>query len=67
MLEQAAAAGYERGVRLLTDVHPADDHGVRAFLGPLVSGGSLVLLRHPAESTWPARAEDERADVLLRA
>ena len=40
---------------------------VPAFLGPLLSGGSLVLLRDPQEQTWPARLEDERADVQLRA
>ena len=28
---------------------------------------SVVLLRRPGAGTWPARAEDERADVLLRA
>lgn len=67
LLEAAAAAGYAPGARLLTDVHPATDHGVPAFLGPLLSGGSIVLLRHPQEQTWPARAEDERADVQLRA
>jgi uncharacterized protein (TIGR03089 family) len=67
LLEEASVAGYASGVRLLTDVHPSTGHGVPAFLGPLLSGGSLVLLRDPKEQTWPARAEDERADVQLRA
>ena len=67
LLEEAAGAGYPPGARVLTDVHPAADHAVPAFLGPLLSGGSLVLLRHALEETWPARAEDERADVQLRA
>jgi len=67
LLEEATGAGYASGVRLLTDVHPAADHAVPAFLGPLLSGGSLVLLRDPQEKTWPARLEDERADVQLRA
>jgi uncharacterized protein (TIGR03089 family) len=67
LLEEAAVAEYAPGVRLLTDVHPATGHGVPAFLGPVLSGGSLVLLRDPQEQTWPARAEDERADVQLRA
>ncbi len=67
LLEEASGAGYAPGVRLLTDVHPAADHAVPAFLGPLLSGGSLVLLRDPRELTWPARLEDERADVQLRA
>lgn len=67
LLEEAARAGYAPGARLLTDVHPASAHAVPAFLGPLLSGGSLVLLRHPSDATWPARHEDERADVELRA
>ena len=67
LLEAATVTGYEPGVRLLTDEHPASDHGVPAFLGPLVSGGSLVLLREPAENTWPARQEDERATAVVRA
>ncbi len=66
LLEAAAVAGYASGVRLLTDAHPAGDHGVPAFLGPLVSGGSLVLLREPRENTWPARQEDERATAVVR-
>jgi uncharacterized protein (TIGR03089 family) len=48
LLETAAAADYAPAASLLTDVHPASDHGVPAFLGPLLSGGSLVLLRDPA-------------------
>jgi uncharacterized protein (TIGR03089 family) len=67
LLEEATGASYAPGVRLLTDVHPAADHAVPAFLGPLLRGGSLVLLRNPREVTWPARLEDERADVQLRA
>ena len=60
-------AGYEPGVRLLTDEHPARDRGVPAFLGPLVGRGSVVLVREPAENTWPARQDDERATAVLRA
>jgi uncharacterized protein (TIGR03089 family) len=67
LLEEASGGSYPAGVRLLTDVHPASGHGVPAFVGPLLSGGSVVLLRDPTEKTWPARAEDERADVQLRA
>jgi hypothetical protein len=67
LLEAATVTGYEPGVRLLTDEHPAGDHGVPAFLAPLLSGGSLVLLREPAENTWPARQEDERATAVVRA
>ncbi len=67
LLEDAAGAGYQPGVRLLTDVHPADGYGVPAFLGPLVRSGSLVLLRSPGADTWPARTVDERANAQLRA
>lgn len=67
LLEAAAGTAQEHGVRLLTDLNPATDRGVPAFLGPLVHGGSVVLLRHPEHSTWPARHEDERATAQLRA
>ena len=67
LLEAASGAGYEPGVRLLTDEHPAARRGVPALLAPLLVNGSLVLLRHPTDATWPARAVDERADAELRA
>jgi hypothetical protein len=67
LIEAASVTAYPAGVRLLTDVHPASEHGVPAFLGPVLSGGSVVLVRDPEETTWPARAEDERADAQLRA
>jgi uncharacterized protein (TIGR03089 family) len=67
LLEDAAVAGYARGVRLLTDVHPVGERAVPAFLGPIVSGGSLVLLRNHTEETWPARAQEERTSTELRA
>ena len=67
LLEAATRAGYAPGVRLLTDEHPATGGGVPAFLGPLLAGGSLVLLREPTENTWPARQEDERATAVVRA
>ncbi len=66
LLEAASGAGYQPGVRLLTDEHPAARRGVSAFLAPLLVNGSLVLLRHPTDATWPARAADERADAELR-
>jgi uncharacterized protein (TIGR03089 family) len=66
LLEAAAVTGQETGVRLLTDVHPMTESGVPAFLSPMVHGGSVVLLRHPDEATWPARREDERATLELR-
>ena len=66
LLEEAAFTKHEDGVRLITDMHPAAQDGVPVFLAPMVHGGSVVLLRHPAETTWPARREDERATVELR-
>ena len=66
LLEAAAEVDHEPGVRLLTDLHPATDGGVPVFLAPLVRGGSLVLLRHPTDATWPARQDDERATAVLR-
>lgn len=67
ILEAAVAEAHADGVRLLTDVHPAEDAGIPAFLAPLVHGGSVVLLLHPREASWAARHEDERATAMLRA
>jgi uncharacterized protein (TIGR03089 family) len=67
LIEAAVALRHQRGVRLLTDVHPAAQAGVPAFLAPLVSDGSVVLLRHATEATWSARREDERTTAELRA
>ncbi len=67
LLEQAAEAGCADGVRLLTDVHPAQSRGVPVLLAPLVAGGSLVLVSGAAEDTWSARAASERATAVLRA
>ncbi len=66
LLEAAAALNHTPGVRLLTDVHPASQAGVPAFLAPLVSDGSVVLLRHAEDATWSARREDERTTAELR-
>jgi len=67
LLETAAFTHLDAGVRLLTDVHPATGAGVPVFLSPIVQGGSVVLLRHPTNATWPARREEERATEELRA
>jgi uncharacterized protein (TIGR03089 family) len=67
LLEAAGSTDHDDAVRLLTDVSPAAGAGVPAFLAPLVRGGSVVLLRNPAQATWPARHEDERATAELRA
>ena len=66
-LLEAAAHACPSPQRLLTDVHPAHERGIPAFLGPLVSGGSLVLLRSPAPEIWSARSQDERTTAELRA
>jgi uncharacterized protein (TIGR03089 family) len=52
--------------RLLTDADPCDGRGVPAFLAPLVSGGSLVLVRRPDHSRWDAHRESERATAQRR-
>ena len=67
LLADASAIDHAPGVRLLTDLHPATAQGVPAFLAPLLHGGSVVLVSHPDEETWPARLRDERATVELRA
>jgi uncharacterized protein (TIGR03089 family) len=67
LLEAAATTDLGSGVRLLTDLHPAADAGVPAFLAPVAQGGSLVLVRNAAEDGWPARQRDERAPAVLRA
>ena len=61
--EPGADAGT---VRLLTDAAPTQDAGVPAFLAPLVSGGSLVLVRRPDDSQWSRHRESERATAELR-
>ena len=67
LLEEARQAGRADGVRLLTDVDPAQDRGVPVLLAPLVAGGSLVLASGAAEDSWSARGSSERATAVLRA
>jgi uncharacterized protein (TIGR03089 family) len=67
LLQRADEADLPAGSRVLTDVHPAADAGVPAFLAPMVRAGSVVLVRDPDEERWPARHRDERATVGLRA
>ena len=66
LLERAGHEQRATGERLLTDVHPGQDQGVPAFLGPLAHRGSVVLLLNPADPTWEARHADERATAELR-
>lgn len=66
LLLARAAERVEGPVRLLTDAHPCFDEGVPGFLRPLVSGGSLVLVRRPDDSRWPRHRESEQATAELR-
>jgi uncharacterized protein (TIGR03089 family) len=66
-LEAATALHHKPGIRLLTDVHPAAQAGVPAFLAPLVADGSVVFLRNATAAAWPTRHEDERATAELHA
>ena len=52
--------------RLLTDVAPTSESGLDAFLGPLLSGGGTVWVRHPVPTGWQRRAESEQATSVLR-
>ncbi len=57
----------EPGVRLLTDLSPATDAGLPAFLDPLVAGGSTVWVANPDPDGWDHRAQVERAHRFVRA
>ena len=66
LLDEAAATGHVAGVRLLTDLHPAEGQGVPAFLGPVAHDGSVVLVRDPDEPAWATvelRAVDQPPSV----
>jgi uncharacterized protein (TIGR03089 family) len=67
LLLDAARSGVvsPRG-RLLTDVDPCTRAGLVTLLGPVVLGASTVWVRHPAEASWPARAEQEQVTDQLR-
>jgi uncharacterized protein (TIGR03089 family) len=68
LLEEAAGSkAVEPGGRLLTDVNPCSRAGVVTLLAPVSVGGSVAWVRHPDESTWAMRAEQERATQQLRA
>ena len=62
----ARAADGAGPMRLLTDADPCLEEGVPAFLRPLVSGGSLVLVRRPDDSRWASHRASERATAELR-
>ncbi len=52
--------------RVLTDVDPLGQPGMRLLAGVLAGRGSLVLVAHPEEDRWPARYESERATDTVR-
>ncbi len=62
-----AADADPSGSRVLTDLHPASPEGLRLLLGGLAHGGSAVWVRHPADDSWTARTDQERADRVERA
>ncbi|MEO5652942.1 MAG: TIGR03089 family protein, partial [Marmoricola sp.] len=67
LIEEARRAHRAPSVRLLTDVHPAEQRGVPVLLAPLVAGGSVVLVSGAAGDSWSARGDSERATAVLRA
>jgi uncharacterized protein (TIGR03089 family) len=68
LLEEAARSGVVSPAgRLLTDANPCSRAGLGSLLAPVVLGASTVWVRHPDESSWAARAEQERATDQLRA
>jgi hypothetical protein len=66
-VEAAGSGVVDVGGRLLTDVNPCSRAGLTSLLGPIVLGASTVLVRQPDESTWQARAGQERTTHELRA
>jgi uncharacterized protein (TIGR03089 family) len=61
------AAGLELGAvpRLLTDANPCSPGGyATALLAPLVTGGSVVLLRNPDPERASARVAQERVSAV---
>jgi len=66
LTEAARSSVVTRDGRLLTDVNPCTRRGLSTLLGPVVLGGSAVWVRNPAEDSWAARADQERATDQLR-
>jgi uncharacterized protein (TIGR03089 family) len=52
--------------RVLTDLDPLTGDGQALLIGLLAGTGSLVLVRSPEDSEWPARSQNERATTVLR-
>jgi uncharacterized protein (TIGR03089 family) len=59
--ERAAAAGLGENARLLTDANPADAETLAGgVLAAMVTGGSVVLNRHPDRGALDGRAAQEQ-------
>ncbi len=52
--------------RVITDVNPLSPVGQALLLGVVAGTGSLVLVAHADEGSWPARSQSERATASLR-
>lgn len=59
--DAAGTAGLRAGGRLLTDLSPADPHGlVTGLLAAVAAGGSVVLVRNADPARTERRAEQEQ-------
>lgn len=52
--------------RVITDVDPLSETGRDLVAGLIAGTGSLVLVAHAQDSTWPAHSQNERATASLR-
>ena len=67
LLSEAARHPWSApGTRLLTDLAPASQDGVTAFLAPLVAGGGTVWVAHADPAGWDRRADAEQASAVHR-
>ena len=66
LAEAASSELVAAGGRLLTDVTPCTRRGLVTLLAPLTLRAATVWVRHPDESSWAARADQERVTGQLR-
>lgn len=67
LLSDAAKGAWSSpGTRLVTDIPPASDAGLDAFLGPLLAGGGTVWVTAPDPDGWDHRVETEQATAVHR-
>jgi uncharacterized protein (TIGR03089 family) len=66
LAEAASSSVVSAGGRLLTDVNPCTRSGAVTLLAPVARDAATVWVRHPEETAWSARAEQERATDQLR-